>query len=65
MNYEYRCLICDWTWCSNSLGEKCPQCNEYNDVYVAEKTFECGSFGHYQEYLKSREPFDETPLTYK
>lgn len=30
-----------------------------------EQTFERGSFNHYQEYLKSREPFGETPLTYE
>lgn len=32
MEYEYRCLVCDWTWTSEG-GETCPKCGEYDDVY--------------------------------
>jgi len=36
MNYEYRCLICDYTWESDSLGEDCLICGEHNDIFIAE-----------------------------
>lgn len=36
-NYEYRCLICDYTWESDKgLNEVCPKCGEYNDVFAVE-----------------------------
>ena len=36
MNYEYRCLICDYAWESDSLGEDCLICGEHNDIFIAE-----------------------------
>lgn len=36
MDYEYRCLICDWIWESDSMFERCPKCDEYDDIFVAE-----------------------------
>jgi len=35
-NWENRCLICDYTWESNSCTEPCPECEEANDIYSEE-----------------------------
>jgi len=36
VNWENRCLICDYIWDSESCTESCPECGETDDIYSEE-----------------------------
>jgi len=38
MEYELRCLVCDYMWTENSCTKPCPQCGETNDVFAEERS---------------------------
>ncbi len=64
----YDCPLCGEQVTSEQDNRTCEiyvHCSNPNCNYGKEKTFECGTPEHYQEYLESRKPFpNETPLTY-
>jgi len=34
--WENRCLVCDHIWITRGHADKCPNCNETNEIYSAE-----------------------------